>query len=133
MKNILCFIFTHEEVNNKIIVLDKTSFVYNSLGDQIFVFWGIEIKYKPIRLGITKLRNLTIENFVNENFLEGPTLPTTYSFLNKNINYSHETHNHEGWQFTLGYDSTAYIENFLGKLVSNHYVYFWHKPQKILL
>ena len=56
----------------KIVALDESLFVHDSLGQQVWVIGGIETKYRRIRLAITKIRNsVTLENFVNDNFLEG--------------------------------------------------------------
>ena len=126
-----------EEGNAKVVSLDESLFVHNSLGEQIWVLGGIETKFRRIRLGITKIRNsLELENFVNENFLEGTHFThdgwAGYSFLNNNMNYSHEVHNHLGGQFAHCYNSTAHIENlwanFKGIMTSIYDI----MPQKYL-
>lgn len=57
---------------SKIVALDESLFVHNELGEQIWAIGGIETKYRRIRLMLSKSPNSAImENFVNENFLEG--------------------------------------------------------------
>ena len=61
---------------------------------------------KKIRLVITKVRNIpALENFVYENFKEGTHFThdgwTGYNFLNNNINYTHEAHNHANGDLAL--------------------------------
>lgn len=60
---------------------------------------GVETEERSIRLAITKQRNTqTIGNFVLDNFYEWSYFTHDgwggYSFLNNNLNYIHETHNH---------------------------------------
>ena len=100
----------------KILALDESLFVHNEAGEQLWVLGGIEIKYLKYRLEITKKRNAaTLEKFVNEKFYEGMHFThdvwAVYSFLNNNINYTHESHHHGVGNFGFGFNSTAHIEN----------------------
>lgn len=101
---------------SKLVALDESLFVHNEAGEQIWVIGGIETKYSRIRLMLSNSRNTTIlENFVNENFLEGTHFIhdgwAGYRFLSNNINYTHEIHHHGGGDFGLGEHSTAHLEN----------------------
>ena len=61
-----------QDGKSKIVALNESLFVQNLKGEQICILGGIETKYRRIRLTITKVRNIiNLENFVNENFLEG--------------------------------------------------------------
>ena len=124
-----------EEGNAKIVALDESLFVHNSKGEQIWILGGIETKYRRIRLAITKVRNvINLENFVNENFLEGTHFThdgwAGYSFLNNNINYSHEVHNHGRGQFGFDYSSTAHIENLWANMKKILITIYGIMPQK---
>ena len=85
--------------HNKIVAIDESLFIHDNNNEQICVLGGIETEEQIIRLAITKIRNTaTLENFVYENFKEGTyfTLDVWagYNFLDNNINYTRETHNH---------------------------------------
>ena len=109
------------EGESKIVALDESLFIHDNNGDEIWVLGGIETKEEKIRLAITKVRNIsTLENFVYENFKEGTHFTydglAGYNFLNNNINYTHERHNHGAGDFGYGLHSTSHIENLWANL-----------------
>ena len=111
----------NQEGAPRIVAIDESLFVHNQLGEAIWIIGGIETKERRIRLHISKERNMqVIENFVNQNFLEGTHFThdgwSGYSFLNNNINYTHETHLHGGGEFGHGLHSTSHIEGVWGNL-----------------
>ena len=74
-----------------------------------------------MRLEIIKIRNATnLEIFINNNFKEGTHFTQDgwagYTFLNDNMNYTHECHNHGWGDFGYGYKSASHIENILSFL-----------------
>ena len=109
------------EGQSKIVAIDESLFIHDINNEQIWVLGGIETKDKNIRLSITKIRNIdNLENFVYENFIEGTHFThdgwNSYNFLNNNINYTHETHNHGAGDFGNGLHSTSHIENLWANL-----------------
>ena len=116
------------EGNQKIAAIDESLFVHEG-NLQIWVIGGIETKYRRIRREITLNRIAqTIEEFIYNNFKEGVHFThdgwTRYNFLKNNINYSHESHNHERSDFGEGYHSTSHIESlwaYLKKILTTLY------------
>ena len=111
----------NQEGDPRIVAIDESLFVHNQKGEAIWIIGGIETKERRIRLCISKERNMqAIENFVNQNFLEGTHFThdgwSGYSFLNNNINYTHETHIHGGGEFGYGLHSTSHIESIWANL-----------------
>ena len=94
----------------KIVAIDESLFI--EVNDQhIWVIGGIETKYKKLRLTTTQSRDIqSLEKFVNDNFMEGTHFThdgwTGYNFLNNNINYTHDSHNHGNGDY-----STSHIES----------------------
>lgn len=105
----------------RIVAIDESLFLHDSLGNQIWVVGGIETKELRMRLNVINLRNSeNLETFIFNNFKEGTHFThdgwSGYTFLNNNINFTHETHIHGGGDFGLGYHSTSHIENLWANL-----------------
>ena len=111
--------FNHEGLP-KIVAIDESLFI--EVNDQhIWVIGGSETKYKKLRLTTTQSRVIqALEKLVNDNFMEGTHFThdgwTGYNFLNNNINYTHESHNHGNGDFGEGYHWTSHIESVWGSL-----------------
>ena len=117
------------EGESKIVAIDESLFIHDNNGEEIWVLGGIETEEKKIRLAITKVRNIpTLENFVYENFKEGTHFThdgwAGYNFLDNNINYTHERHNHGAVDFGFGAHSTSHIESlwsYLKEIITKIY------------
>ena len=136
------------EGESKIVAIDESLFIHDNNGEEIWVLGGIETEEKKIKLAITKVRNIpTLENFVYENFKEGMHFThdgwAWYNFLNNNINYTHERHNHGAGDFGFGAHSTSHIESlwsYLKEIITKIYgiipqkkFYFIFKRSRITL
>ena len=94
--------------------MDESLFSHNENG-QTWVVGGIDTHLKNLRLDIIRQRNSNnLEIFVNNHFLEGTHFTHDgwqgYNFLNSDINYTHEIHNHGAGDFGLSSHSTSHIE-----------------------
>ena len=103
-----------------IVALDESLFSHDKKGP-IWVVGGVDTKLKNIRLDIIRQRNTTnLAIFVNNHFREGTHFThdgwSGYNFLDNNINYTHETHNHGSGDFGYSFHSTSHIEAFWAEL-----------------
>lgn len=104
-----------------IVALDESLFSHDKKGP-IWVVGGVDTKLKNIRLDIIRQRNTTnLAIFVNNHFREGTHFThdgwSGYNFLDNNINYTHETHNH-------GSGDLGYLHSIYGLIPMLNFVYF---------
>ncbi len=101
---------------------------------------AVDTSLKSIRLDIIRERNgNNLSIFVYNHFREGTHFTHDgwggYNFLNNDINYTHETHNHRRGDFGLDKKSTSHIEalwaeikkeffSIYGIIPMNNFIYF---------
>lgn len=125
--------------NQRIVAIDESLFTHDELG-QVWVVGGVDTCLKNIRLDILRIRNsANISTFIYNHFKEGTHFTHDgwrgYDFLDNDINFTHETHNHGAGDFGLGERSTSHIESLwaeikreffsiYGIIPMNNFIYF---------
>ena len=99
--------------NQRIVAIDESIFTHEEFG-QVWIIGGVDTKLKNIRLDIIRERNANnISLFIYNHFREGTHFTHDgwggYDFLENDINFTHEPHNHSDGFFGEGERSTSHL------------------------